>query len=121
MIAFGERLQTLPRLDAFIANAAIDVAQYKLVEAHESNMTINIISTFLSALLAIPVLTQSSKQLQRPTRLVITGTVGHIFCDHTQLTRPQKGQIFQVLDDEATANMADRYHISKLVVLRAMR
>lgn len=121
VIAFGERLNTLSRLDIFIANAAIDTDRFELLEGHESSITVNVISTFLSAFLSIPILRRTARTLRKPSRLVITGTVGHIFAEHSDLTSCESREIFNTLDDPSKARMADRYHLSKLIALLATR
>lgn len=60
VLAFGDRMQRLSRLDVFIANAGIDVNVFERSEGHESLMTVNVISTMLVSLLAIPVLRRTS-------------------------------------------------------------
>lgn len=121
VLAFGERLRGLRRLDAFIANAAVDTEHFDLLEGHESSITVNVISTFLTAFLALPVLRRTARNADAASRLVITGTVGHIFSEHVDLVSCAHGKIFQTLDDPSTARMSDRYHLSKLIVLLATR
>ena len=121
VLAFGDRMKTLSRLDAFIANAGIDTTHFEQVEGNESILTINVISTFLVAMLAIPKLRENSEMQQKPSRLVVTGSVIHIFAKHLYLSEPQPGQIFKSLNNECTADMSDRYHLSKLLVLLGVR
>jgi retinol dehydrogenase-12 len=121
VIAFGDRLKTLSRLDAFVANAGIVTNHFEKFEGHESMLTVNVISTLLVALLAIPKLRESSKLQQKPSRLVLTGSAVHIFAKHNYLSEPKEGEIFKTLDDESTADMADRYNLSKLVLLLGYR
>ena len=121
MLAFGDRINGLSRLDAFIANAAIDVKDWELLEKDESTLTVNVISTFLVAMLATPKLRETSEAQQKPSHLVFTGSVIHIFAKDKSLSQPQLGQIFKTLNDESTADMAGRYNLSKLLVLLGVR
>ena len=121
VLAFGNRMKSLTRLDTFIANAGIDTTQFVRIEGHESTLIVNVISTLLVGMLAIPKLRESSKLQQKPSRLVFTGSVVHVFAKHNYLSEPAPGQIFKSLDDEATADMADRYNLSKLVLLLGFR
>jgi NAD(P)-dependent dehydrogenase (short-subunit alcohol dehydrogenase family) len=121
VLAFGDRVKTLSRLDAFVANAGIDTTQFEKFEGHESTLTVNVVSTLLVALLAIPKLRESAKLQQKPSRLVLTGSVVHIFAKHKYLSEPGLGEIIKTLDDETTADMADRYNLSKLVLLLGYR
>lgn len=121
VLAFGNRINGLTTLDTFIANAGIDTAEFVKVEGHESTLTVNVISTLLIAMLVIPKLRESSKVQKKPSHLVFTGSVVHIYAKHKALCEPKTGQIFKTLDDENTANMADRYNLSKLVLLLGFR
>ena len=121
VLAFGHRIKSLSRLDAFIANAGIDVSHWELFEGYESILTVNVISTFLIAMLAIPKLRETSEAHQKSSHLVITGSVIHIFAKDKYLSQPEPGQIFKTLNNESTADMNDRYHLSKLLVLLGVR
>jgi len=121
VLAFGNRMKSLSRLDAFIANAGIVTNNFEKFEGHESSLTVNVISTLLVALLAIPKLQETSKLQQKPSRLVLTGSVVHAFAKHKYLSEPKPGDIFRTLDDETTADMADRYNLSKLVLILGFR
>lgn len=113
---------TLSRLDAFIANAGQDTIQYEKVEGNESLLTVNVISTFLVGMLAIPKLRETCDlQRQQRSRLVFVGSVIHIFAKDQYLQEPPPGKIFQTLNDESMADMNDRYHLTKLLVLMGAR
>jgi len=120
VLAFRNRIDGLTTLDTFIANAGIDTAEFVKVEGHESTLTVNVISTLLIAMLVIPKLRESSKVQKKPSHLVFTGSVVHIYAKHKALCEPKTGQIFKTLDDENTANMADRYNLSGRFALRLM-
>ncbi|KUJ08352.1 short-chain dehydrogenase/reductase [Mollisia scopiformis] len=121
VLAFGDRLNSLSRLDAFLSNAGIETNDYEQFEGHESVITVNVISTFLVSMLAIPKLRETAKAQKRPTRLVVTGSVMHIFAKYQHLVEPGRGRIFSSLDDEKTADMSGRYNLSKLMVLLGVR
>jgi len=121
VLAFGHRMKSLSRLDAFVANAGIDVNHWEMFEGYESTLTVNVISTFLVAILAIPKLRETSEEQQKPSHLIITGSVLHIFAKDKYLSQPQPGQIFKTLNNKSTADMSDRYNLSKLLVLLGAR
>lgn len=114
-------MKGLSRLDVFLANAATDVTHWEMFEGTESTITVNAISTFLVAILAIPKLRETSAAQTQPSHLVVIGTVGHIFAKDRYLTQPRPGTIFNTLNDESSADMGDRYHLSKLVVLSCVQ
>jgi len=117
VIAFAERLKTLPSLDAVIANAGISTNQYSMAENFEGTLTVNVVSTFLLSLLVPPQL-QAQPQ---PTHLTVVGSNVHSFADHAQLLEPQRGTIFSTLSDKRQADMDARYFISKLIVMLCVR
>jgi retinol dehydrogenase-12 len=121
VLAFGDRMKILARIDAFIANAGIDTLQFEQFQGYESTITVNVISTILVALLAIPKLRETSVAQSKPSHLVFTVSVRHIFAKHKQLSEPAAGQIFNSLNDKATADMEGRYYLSKLMEQFAVR
>jgi retinol dehydrogenase-12 len=121
VLDFGDRMKSLARLDAFLANAGTDTTQFEQLQGYESTITVNIISTILVALLAIPKLRETSVAQSKPSHLVFTGSVMHIFAKHKQLSEPAAGQIFNSLNNKATADMEGRYYLSKLMEQLAVR
>ena len=121
VIAFGDRMRSLSRLDAFIANAGIDVNHWESFEENESTLTVNVISTLFVAMLALPKLRETSESQRKPSHLTFTGSVVHIFAKEKYISQPQPGYIFKKLNDESTADMADRYNLSKLLLLLCVR
>ncbi|KAK3065014.1 hypothetical protein LTS18_013664 [Coniosporium uncinatum] len=121
VLAFGDRLKALPHLDAFIANAGVDTTRFERFEGNESMLTVNVISTLLIAMLALPKLRETSTTQQNPTHLTLTGSVIHIFAKDEYLSKPKQGHIFSSLNDEKNADMNDRYPLSKLLELLAFR
>lgn len=121
VLLFGERLRTLSRLDAFIANAGIDVNRWETYEGLESTLTVNVISTLLTAMLAYPKLKETSIAQQQPTHLSFTGSVVHIFAKDKYLQPAKRGSVIESLNDPAIADMNDRYNLSKLLLLLGVR
>ena len=121
VLAFGRRTKTLSRLDAFICNAGIDVNHWETLEGNESTLTVNVISTLLVAMLVLPKLRETSQAQHRPSRLTFTGSVVHAFAKDKYITQPQEGQIFKELNNKATADMGDRYLLSKLLLILGVR
>ena len=120
--AFGEKIsRELTRLDALIANAAISTNQYNVAEGLEETLTVNIVATFLLALLVLPVLEHTAMQNGAPSHLTIVGSVVHCFAADQQLQNPPAGEVFATLSDEKKADMAARYFLSKLIVLQCIQ
>lgn len=120
--AFSERvIKELPRLDAVVANAGISTNEYRTAEGLESTLTVNVVSTFLLALLMLPKLKDTAIQNGSPTHFTVTGSAVHYFAADRQLREPRAGQVFQTLSDERHADMAARYFLSKLVVMQCVQ
>lgn len=116
--AFAERAsRELPRLDALLANAAVSTSTFSLVEGFEQSLTVNVLSTFLLSILCMPLLMRTASETGQSTHLTITGSETHAFADHKQLQHCPKGQVFESLSNEKTAEMSNRYFLSKLIVM----
>jgi NAD(P)-dependent dehydrogenase (short-subunit alcohol dehydrogenase family) len=72
--AFGQRVQQLDRLDAFIQNAGILTTQYRLEEGEESTITVNVTSATLLGLSVLPKLRESAKKYGVRGRLSFVGS-----------------------------------------------
>ena len=121
MLAFNQRLQTLGRLDGFIANAGLEAKEFEIAEGLEKSLTVNIVSTYLNCLGALPVLHKTSKELTMQTNLSIIGSMNRTYAPDAQLDVPEDNDIFESLSDEKTADMALRYPLSKLILHQTFR
>ena len=119
MKSFGKRITSdLPRLDAIVLNAGMDTRTFSLAEDNETILTVNVVATFLLALLALPKLRQTAQAHQKLTRLTFLGSMIQIFADHQKLAAPEKGGIFAALNDPKQADMNGRYFLSKMMVMQ---
>jgi len=115
---FAERASSLPRLDVLLENAGIATSKYNLAEENEETITTNVVSTFLLALLLLPKLKETAKSHNTEPHLVIVTSEAHIF---TNLPERKQPSIFDALNDKNKARMADRYCVSKLLEVFAVR
>lgn len=83
--AFCERAKGLERLDIVVENAGIAVPVYEVAEGMESTITVNVVSTFLMALLLLPKLREQATTWAMTPRLCIVASDAH------ELVRPWKG------------------------------
>lgn len=116
MLAFGERLKTLQNLHGFIANAGLETVTFERTERYENSLTVNVISTIMLSVLALPKLKETAKKSGVHTNLVIVGSMQHVFAPSGQLDVGEGKKIFETLSDEKTADMMARYELSKLMV-----
>ena len=106
----------LQRVDAVLANAGISTNRFALAEGLEQTLTVNVVSTFLLSKLCLPALERTAKANGSPTHLTIVGSNVHAFADPTSVTTLPQDQVLSSLSDEKSADMADRYFLSKLLV-----
>jgi NAD(P)-dependent dehydrogenase (short-subunit alcohol dehydrogenase family) len=116
--SFSERASSLPRLDVLLENAGIHTVKYSLAEENESTITVNVVSTFLLALLLLPKLKETAELHNTKPHLVIVSSVVHFLSD---LPERQELSIFNTLNDKQTAQMSARYMVSKLLEVLAVR
>ncbi|KAI4160249.1 MAG: hypothetical protein L6R39_000244 [Caloplaca ligustica] len=109
---FAEKVQGLPRLDIMLENAGIAPSAYRRAEENESTITVNVVSTFLLALLVLPKLRETSSKFNTTPYLTVVTSEVHIW---TKLPERSSPNIFDTLSDEKTADMLNRYHVSKLL------
>jgi NAD(P)-dependent dehydrogenase (short-subunit alcohol dehydrogenase family) len=118
VLAFAQRCQTLPRLDVLLLNAAIATTKFSLAEGHETTLTVNVVSTFLLAALLLPKLAATRKECGMLTHCTIVSSGVHGW---TSFKERDAESIFKVLDDQKTADMPDRYQLSKLLEVLVVR
>ncbi|KAK7715443.1 hypothetical protein SLS64_004144 [Diaporthe eres] len=76
---FCRRADQLPRLDVVVENAAVAMVgpQGTLAEGYESTITVNVVSTFLMALLLLPTLRRTATKFNVQPNLVIVSSDAH--------------------------------------------
>jgi retinol dehydrogenase-12 len=102
---FAERVNGLDRLDAVVENAGIAVLEFSTFEDNESTITVNVVSTFLLALLLFPKLRESSKATGVPSRLSIVSSAVHGW---TNFEEHKADNIFDTINNKETAKMRER-------------
>ncbi|KIW31656.1 uncharacterized protein PV07_03268 [Cladophialophora immunda] len=116
--AFAERASKLSRIDVLLENAGIATHNYNQAEGHERTITVNVISTFLLALLLLPKLKSTAKEFKTNPRLIIVSSEVHGWSKFEEWKEPH---IFETLDAEKTAKMKERYQTSKLLEVLTVR
>ena len=113
--AFANRVKTdLLRLDVLIANAGRGTRIFNTTEDNEETITTNVVSMALLACLLHPKLRETAAKYETQTHLTVTASELYEQAKFTERKAPA-GQLFKTLNDKATANMADRYNVSKLL------
>jgi NAD(P)-dependent dehydrogenase (short-subunit alcohol dehydrogenase family) len=74
---FCQRAGKLERLDAVVENAGVAIPVWKEAEGMESTITVDVISTFLMALLLLPKLRESVVRFETLPHLTIVASDAH--------------------------------------------
>lgn len=110
---FGQRAQTLDRLDAALLNAGVSKVEWSQSPTqHEASIQVNHLATALLSLTLLPPLKRTSRTTQRPSRLTITTSEVHMWTPFTERNAPN---ILQEMDKEQTFGNPERYYTSKLL------
>lgn len=116
--AFAHRVSGLKRLDSFVANAGKATDKFESVGGNESTITVNVVSTFLLALLVLPTLQRTARDYNITPTLTIVSSEVHFFTAFPEHRAPS---IFSTLNDPKEARMSDRYNVSKMLEVLACR
>jgi retinol dehydrogenase 12 len=114
---FAENLSSLARVDALIASAGMMPHEFKLAEGHEESVTINVISTFLLAFLALPKLKETASRFNTRPHLTIISSEVHGW---TKFAVGKNTRIFDALDQKSKVDMF-RYNDTKLMEILIFR
>ncbi|CAF9928925.1 MAG: hypothetical protein GOMPHAMPRED_005256 [Gomphillus americanus] len=112
--SFATQVNALDRLDVIVENAGIQTTEFEMVEEDESTITVNVVSTFLMALLVLPKLQESASKFGISPRLCIMSSEVHFMTNiNKELKNPS---FFDALRDKKQAQMGfNRYAQSKLI------
>ena len=116
--SFAKKLSSLPRLDILVENAGIATEKFTLAEGHERTITVNVIGTFLLALLAIPKLEATAAEYDTSPVLSIVSSEVHGW---TKFPEQSEADIFRALNSESEKSMKERYPTSKLLEVLVVR
>ncbi|KAI7220200.1 NAD(P)-binding protein [Hortaea werneckii] len=124
--AFAQRAKGLARLDVALLNAGIiwlmdiiaDTPEFTTVAGNESTITVNVVSTFLLALLLLPKLQESGNRFNTIPTLTVVSSEMHFVTSFPERNSPT---IFKTLNEPEEARMAERYALSKLLEVLACR
>ena len=114
--AFCARAQSLDRLHILVENAGVATPKYQDIEGMESTITINVISTFLMALLLLPKLRADAVKFNMVPHLTIVASDAHEQAKFREQSAPS---IFEAL--KLPRYQSDRYNVSKLLEILTIR
>lgn len=125
---FAQRVNDeLERLDVVVENAGYATRNLELAEGFETTITINVINTFLLALLLLPKLRGTAERFpdatRGPPRLSIVSSEVHAWVQfpETETDNLKNETVFKTLSNPETSNMNSRYGTSKLLEVLLVR
>ncbi|EAT86631.1 hypothetical protein HBI56_129320 [Parastagonospora nodorum] len=114
---FAAKASGLERIDALIENAGVMTDKFAIVEGNETSMTVNVVSPFLLAALLMPKLQETAQQFTITPHIIMVGSALALQANK-ELEKGGSKNIFANLND---AKITDRYPLTKLVQLYALR
>lgn len=116
---FTKRVESeLDRLDVLICNAGINYPRFELINDMESTIAVNVVSTFMLAILLLPKLkTTAERHPQTTPHLAIVSSDTHYSQSLDKEDQNADEGIFNQLNDPKRASMSSRYMLSKLLDL----
>lgn len=113
VLAFGDRLAKLPKLDNAILNAALATEEFGTAEGYERTITVNVINSLLLGFLLLPTL-KATRQNNPSRTPLLTFVVSEV---HSWVEFPEwkEDQPMKVVSDPSKAKMGERYPLSKLL------
>jgi NAD(P)-dependent dehydrogenase (short-subunit alcohol dehydrogenase family) len=142
IIAFGKRVASLERLDAIVENAGVALDKWTTGDkGMETTIIVNVTGTVLLGALVMPKLQQSAKKYSLKTYISIVGSgVAHYDTARDELQKgiDAGGDILEYFNKESNgikeryvlcdrlrkldfSNLRNRYPVSKLLLLYAVR
>ncbi|KAH8901080.1 putative short-chain dehydrogenase [Thozetella sp. PMI_491] len=117
---FAKRLETLDRLDVLVENAGIARIRYFEIEGVESTLMINVLSTILLALRALPKLRETAVKFGTKSNLAIVASNTALYPDVAGMFDGVHGNLFETLSRPETMD-EHRYPFSKQLAILATR
>ncbi|KAK5993201.1 Short chain dehydrogenase atnD [Cladobotryum mycophilum] len=111
---FAARASRLERLDVLLNNASILTKRWEVFEGHESQMTVNVISTLLLSLLILPTLRKTGAKYNIAPHIVIVSSDGAFTAIAPEL---KAENIIKAFDSDARFYGPERYGVTKLLQL----
>jgi len=121
---FAARCNKLSRLDCLLENAGVSKYRFRMAALDELQITTNVVSTFLLALLLLPKLKETAlKYNTQPYLTIVTSELHHktIIPERKAVKSGKHDSLLEALNDPKTASRADRYPVSKLLQVFFLR
>lgn len=123
---FAARCNTLPRLDCLLENAGVSKYRFYKTEGalDELQITTNVVSTFLLALMVLPKLKETAEKYStEPHLTIVTSELHHqtTIPERKALDQGVHSSLLDALNDPHTSSRSGRYPVSKLLQVLLLR
>ncbi|CAK7236194.1 hypothetical protein SBRCBS47491_009553 [Sporothrix bragantina] len=119
---FSQRLATLDRLDALVANAGVVMTERQIVQGIELSLLVNVVATMLLALRTLPKLQASARKFNTTPRLVIVSSNSALESNMKGAVPSAGGvDVFDKLSEEDGFGTFSQYPKTKLLQIYAVR
>ncbi|KAF7557022.1 hypothetical protein G7046_g6152 [Stylonectria norvegica] len=119
--AFAKRLNSLERLDALIANAGVVMTKYQEIKGMELSLVVNVVSTLLLSLRALPKLQATARSFGVQPRLVVVSSNAALASDMKRAVEKLQGNVFDALSVEKGYSAFVQYPKTKLLEIYTVR
>ncbi|KAJ4293665.1 hypothetical protein N0V90_008949 [Kalmusia sp. IMI 367209] len=124
--AFAARCMQLERVDCLLENAGVSKYRFYRVEGalDELQITTNVVSTFLLALLLLPKLKETARKYNtQPHLTVVTSELHHqtTIPERKAIKKGKHSSLLDAFNDPKTASRSGRYPTSKLLQVLLLR
>ncbi|KAB2575640.1 Short-chain dehydrogenase/reductase SDR [Lasiodiplodia theobromae] len=117
--AFAKRAtDELDRIDVVLENAGVAMAEWIEAEGTETTVQVNVIGTFLLAMLLLPKLKSVAKEFGITPHLTVVSSSTHF---DAKFVEGQQDDVFAALAENNPEYMKERYPVSKLIEIYAGR
>ncbi|KAI1803531.1 putative short-chain dehydrogenase/reductase family protein [Daldinia bambusicola] len=111
--------ESLDRIDGLIESAGIALDRISIAEGYEMTITINILSTFLMAVLLLPKMSETARRFDTTPHLsIVVSAAGFSFKEPFDKV---KDDFLGKMNNPTNADMGSRYPVSKLLQIFAGR
>ncbi|KAK4193110.1 putative Dehydrogenase/reductase [Podospora australis] len=111
--AFRDRAEReLERLDVLLLNAGVAMRDVQMAGGYEMTITTNVISTFLLAVMLLPLLKKTVREKNVDVDVTVVASEAHLFTSFQERFQPK---IFESFRQDGKFIWKDRYGTSKLL------
>lgn len=120
VLAFADRVKgELSRVDAVVLNAGVNNTTFQAVEGYEAAVQINVLNTFLLALLLLPKLNVTKAAfMDTEPHMTVVSSEAHRLTKFSEINAPN---VYYKMNEESAFEQQPRYQATKLIEVLLVR